>query len=130
MIHKNSKRYQGVSPHDQMQPWENMKTNSPRFALSFLHLIPNGINGVNINLLTQVMVFFINVCIFSKGTQPFDFIKPNIIGKLAYKVKYISQVSAGMIMVFFNLIRFFKISSRRINAIKRSTNNIVQCSKC
>ena len=29
-------------------------------------------------------------CIFSKGIQPFDFIKHNIIWKLAYKVQYIS----------------------------------------
>ena len=29
---------------------------------------------------------------FSKGTQPFDFIKPKVIWKLTYKVKYISHI--------------------------------------
>ena len=49
--------------------------------------------------------------IFSKGTQPFEFIKCNIIQKLAYKFKYISQTNGGLLMIFGNLrIRFFKIS--------------------
>ena len=30
---------------------------------------------------------------FSKGTQQFDFVKRNIIQKLAYKVKYINQIN-------------------------------------
>ena len=38
--------------------------------------------------------------ILSKGTQPFDFIKPNVISKLTYKVKYISQINGGLIMFF------------------------------
>ena len=33
--------------------------------------------------------------IFSKTTLPFDFIKPNVIQKLAYKVKYISEMVVG-----------------------------------
>ena len=46
--------------------------------------------------------------IFSKGTQPLDFIKRNVIRKLAYKVKYISQTNRGLIMFFGNSrIRFF-----------------------
>ena len=40
---------------------------------------------------------------FSKDTQPFDFIKCNIIRKLAYKVKNISQINGGLIMFFGNL---------------------------
>ena len=49
--------------------------------------------------------------IFSKGKQPFDFIKCNILQKLAYKVKYISQINGGLLMFFGNLrITFFKIS--------------------
>ena len=50
--------------------------------------------------------------ILSKATQPFDFIKPNIIQKLAYKVKYISQINGGLIMFFLenSKVRFFKVS--------------------
>ena len=40
--------------------------------------------------------------IFSKGTQPFDFIKCNIIRKLAGKVKFISQINGGLTMFFGN----------------------------
>ena len=43
---------------------------------------------------------------FSKGTQQFDFIKRNVICKLADKVKYIDQVNSG----FTNWrVRFFKL---------------------
>ena len=35
--------------------------------------------------------------ILSKVTQPVDFIKPNVIQKLACKVKYISQINRGLI---------------------------------
>ena len=50
-----------------------------------------------------------NFCsIFSKGTQPFDFIKRNVIRIIAYKVKYISRFNRGLIMFFANSrIRFF-----------------------
>ena len=45
---------------------------------------------------------------FSKGTQPFDFIKLNVIRKLAYNIKYIDQINGGLIMFFANLrVRFF-----------------------
>ena len=36
--------------------------------------------------------------IFSTGKQPFDFIKRNIIRKLASKVKLISQINDGLIL--------------------------------
>ena len=39
---------------------------------------------------------------FSKGTQPFDFTKGNVIRKLAYKVKYIRQINGDLIMLFAN----------------------------
>ena len=46
--------------------------------------------------------------IYSKSTQRFDFIKHNIIQKLAYKVKYISQINGSLIVFFENSrIRFF-----------------------
>ena len=74
------------------------KTNSPRYPentfpevfcirLSFLHLLSNRLN--------EDCGFFYKVLwsIISKGKQPFDFIKPNIIWKLTYKVKYISQIN-------------------------------------
>ena len=35
-------------------------------------------------------------CIFGKATQPFGVIKPNVIGKLTYEVKY-SQINVGLI---------------------------------
>ena len=42
-----------------------------------------------------------------EGTQPFDFIKRNILRKSAYKVKYIIQINRGL-MFFGNWgIRFF-----------------------
>ena len=46
--------------------------------------------------------------ISNKSTHPFDNIKPNVIQRLAYKVKYISQINGGLIMFFGNLrIGFF-----------------------
>ena len=63
MIHKNSKRYRRGIPPDRLQFWENMKNsldalkiNFQRFsALSFLHLISNGLNGVNMNSLKLIV---------------------------------------------------------------------------
>ena len=58
MIHKDFRRYQGHPlPHDQVQPWENMKKCSKNTLpevlhiklLSCLHLISNALNGGNIN---------------------------------------------------------------------------------
>ena len=46
--------------------------------------------------------------IFSKDTKPFNFIKRNVIWKLVYKIKYVSQIKGGLNMFFGNLrIRFF-----------------------
>ena len=48
--------------------------------------------------------------IFSKGSQPFDFIKRNVFRKIAYKVKCIGQMNGGLILHCRNSrIRFFKI---------------------
>ena len=48
---------------------------------------------------------------FSKGTQPNDCIKCNIIRKLAYKVKSVIQSNGHLITFFGNLrIVFFQIS--------------------
>ena len=74
---------------------------------------------------------------FRKGTQPFDFMKRNIIRKLATKVKYVSQINRGLIMFFRNSrISFFKLAGsigtnmERLTTGKRNTINTVQCSKC
>ena len=42
----------------------------------------------------------------SKGTQPFDFLKPSIIWKLAYKVKCIGQINGGLMFFQNSRIRF------------------------
>ena len=67
---------------------------------------------------------------FSKGIQPFDFIKYNVIQKLAYKVQYISQINGDLLMFFRNVrIRFFKLDGSVVNNYgkntrKRNTINI------
>ena len=57
-------------------------------------------------LSTHLDCGFILCSIFSKGTQPFDYIKRNIIRKLAYEVKYTSQINGGLIIcrLWFNKI--------------------------
>ena len=49
-------------------------------------------------LSTHLDCGFILCSIFSKGTQPFDYIKRNVIRKLAYEVKYTSQINGGLII--------------------------------
>ena len=44
---------------------------------------------------------------FSKGMQTFNFIKLNIIRKLANKVKNISQINGGLSCFFGNSRTFF-----------------------
>ena len=67
---------------------------------------------------------------FSKGIQPFDFIKYNVIQKLAYKVQYISQINGDLLMFFRNVrIIFFKLDGSVVNNYgkntrKRNTINI------
>ena len=40
--------------------------------------------------------------IFIKSIQTFNFMKPNVIWKLTYKVQYISQINEALIMFFRN----------------------------
>ena len=48
---------------------------------------------------------------FSKNTEPFDFIKCNVIQKLAYEVKYIDEINGGLIVFQkFESKSFWKIS--------------------
>ena len=57
-----------------------------------LHLISSGLNGllsIHWHRLWHCCKFMCSI--FGKSTKPFAFIKPNIIQKLAYKIKYISQ---------------------------------------
>ena len=57
------------------------------FALSFLLLLSDGLNGVICQLIDVSCDFLKFLCsIFVKGTQKFDFMKPNLIWKLIYKV--------------------------------------------
>ena len=66
-----------------------------------------------------------------KATQPFCFIKPTIIKKLAYVVKYITQINGGLIKIFWkfeNKIFFELVGSvvnnmEKINRRKRNTIN-------
>ena len=84
------------------------------FLLSFLHLIPNGLNGLNSTHLCGMWLSYKFFCsMFSEGKKPFDFIKHNIIQKLASKVKHIVKVmevwscSFFIIFFFFWSIKFF-----------------------
>ena len=139
-IYKNFEKYWGLTPMIECNLGKMWKTRSPRcpkntfpkfFALRFLRLISNGLNGVNINSLWLCYKFLCRI--FSKSKQPIDFIKPNVIRKLAYKVKYISQINEGLIMFYWifenkNFLNYLH-SIERINTRKRNTINIVQCSK-
>ena len=74
--------------------------------------------------------------IFSKSTQSFNFIKGNIIRKLAYKAKYVSQIKGGFMfgrnwrLGFFKLVDSIVDNMEKIDTGKWKTINIVQCSKC
>ena len=65
--------------------------------------------------------------IFSKDTQSFDFIKLNVVRKLAYKVKY--SINVGMIMFFENfrkrflLISWLDCEQYRKNQYKKQERN-------
>ena len=71
--------------------------------------------------------------IFSKGTQQFNLIKPNVIRKLAYKVKYINGDLIMFLQIleldFFELAGSVVMNMERTNTRKKDTINIVQCSK-
>ena len=81
--------------------------------------------------------FVINFCcIFSKGTEPFDFVKKNVIQKSAYKVKYISQINRGFMFSASSRLRSFYLSWHYCKQYgkdqykRKEQNKIVQCSKC
>ena len=69
--------------------------------------------------------------IFNKAIQLFDFIKPNVIRKLAYKVKYICQINGASIMffrkiknkIFFKLVGLIVNNMERIDTRKRNAIN-------
>ena len=94
-------------------PWCPKNTFPEVFciALSFLHLIWNGPNGVYWHRSWLCSKFLCSIFLCSKDTQPFDFIKPNEIWKLPNKVQYISHINGSLILFFGNLrIKFFLIS--------------------
>ena len=70
--------------------------------------------------------------LFSKATQPSDFIKPNVIRKLAYKVKYIGQINGGLIMFFRKFENsWLDCEKYGMNQYKKKEQqSTVQCSKC
>ena len=83
------------------------------FFAKVFHLISNGLNGG----------FKFLCSILSKGTSPFDFIKGNVIRKLAYKVKYISEIKEEMYSTMNSYYKyksipkssFYKINTLPIN---------------
>ena len=103
-----------------------------------MHLISNGVYEVNINSLLWNVAFYKFLCsIFSKGEKPFDLIKRNIIGKLEnLKSQTHSQINGGLIMFLENREKYFSKLvglivniKEKISTTKKSTINIVQCSK-
>ena len=68
--------------------------------------------------------------------QPFDFIKQNIIQKLACKIKFNGQINGGSMFFRSARIKFFKLvgstvsNMERINVRKRNAINRAQCSMC
>ena len=83
-----------------------LKIHFQSLKLSFLHLISNGLSESVIDVDCGFIYKFL-FSIFSKWTQPFNFIKCIVIQKLDYKDKYISQINGGVIKFFVNLrIRF------------------------
>ena len=130
MIHKNSEST-GGNPHDLEKIW---KTQHPRctkntypevFRIKFIAF---NIYWTHWGRLWLCYKFLCRM--FSKGTQPFDFVKHNIIRKLVYKVKYIDQIN-GVFRKFESKI-FSKLAGsivsnmERISTRKRNTN-IVKC---
>ena len=69
---------------------------------------------------SDFVVHFCAAYSFNKGTQPFDFIKPKVFGKLALKAKYNSQINGGLIMFFGNSrIKFLKLVGSIVNTMER-----------
>ena len=73
------------------------------------------------------------IVVNSKATQLFDFIKLNIIQRLAYKVKYISQINGGLIRnlrtrFFYNSWLDYEQYGK--NQYKKEIQSKVQCSEC
>ena len=65
---------------------------------------------------------------FNNDMQLFDFMRHNIIQKLACKVTYIDNNNGGLIMFFENPRINARSQEKKINTRKRNTN-IVQCSQ-
>ena len=100
----------GLRKYEKLSLLDALKIHFQRFfALNYvLHLIINGLIGVDINSWTRLWVILSFCVLYLVKTQPFDSIKCTIIRKLAYKAQYISEISRGLIMFFGNLgIRYF-----------------------
>ena len=89
MVHENFKMYQG-SPHP---------PNTTHYKWT---------KWSQYQFIYMDCGFVINFCsIFSKGTEPFDFFKHNVIRKSACKVKYISQINRGLMFFASSRLRSF-----------------------
>ena len=79
-------------PHDWVQCWVSI-THSPRSPkITFPEVFHIKFFAFNIKWTECSLYELIDIDVNSKAAQLFDFIKLNIIQKLAYKVKYISQI--------------------------------------
>ena len=117
MIHENFKMYQRspLPPHTTHYKW----TKWSQYQFIYMDC------GFVINF----------CCIFSKGTEPFDFVKNNVIQKSAYKVKYISQINRGFMFSASSRLRSFYLSWHYCKQYgkdqykRKEQNKIVQCLK-
>ena len=107
--------------------------------LSFLHFRSNQLNGVTSTHWLRWRLCYKFLCsIFSKGTEPFDYTKSNIIWKLTFNIKYINQINGGLILFFKNsrifffnwLVWLWTIWKVSIFKTGKQSNKIVQCSLC
>ena len=57
--------------------------------------------------------------------QPFDFIKGNIIWKLAYEAKYIRQINGGLMFFENSRIILFKLAGLIVNIMERINTTMI-----
>ena len=93
------------------------KTTFPevfRIKISFLHLISNGLNGVNYQLTEEDCGFVAFFCVVYLVKEHNDLLspKPNVIRKLPYKVIYISQINGGLIFFWKFFWKFLNYLAR------------------
>ena len=100
MIHENSKRYRVSPPAIECSVGKIWKTHMDALKVHFQRFFRD-----QMEFISSHWHRFRHFCkfmwsIFAKATQSLDFIKPNLIRKLAHKVKYINQINGVLIMFF------------------------------